>query len=43
MSEIHPPEDLKKLSQNYLLKVKKGQAIKIKNKNRIGTGYKFDE
>ena len=43
MSEIRPPQELIKLSQNYLAKVKKGQARKIRNKNLMGSGYKFDE
>jgi hypothetical protein len=42
MSEIRPPEDLIKLSQTYLSKVKKGQAKKIRNRNLMGSGYKFD-
>jgi hypothetical protein len=43
MAEINPPEDLIKLSQTYLSKVKKGEARKIRNRNIQGTGFKFDE
>jgi hypothetical protein len=43
MSEIHPPEELKKLSQSFLSKVKKGEARKIRNKNLKGSGFKFDQ
>lgn len=43
MAEIHPPEDLIKLSQVYLGKVKKGEARKIRNRNIMGSGFKFDE
>lgn len=43
MAEIHPPEDLIKLSQTYLAKVKKGEARKIRNRNIMGSGFKFDE
>jgi ATP-dependent RNA helicase DDX46/PRP5 len=42
MSDIRPPEDLIKLSQGYLAKVKKGEARKIRNKNLMGSGFKFD-
>ena len=43
MAEINPPEDLIKLSQTYLGKVKKGEARKIRNRNIRGIGFKFDE
>jgi ATP-dependent RNA helicase DDX46/PRP5 len=43
MSEIHPPEDLIKMSQEYLKKVKKGEARKIRNRNIQGAGFKFDK
>ena len=43
MSQIHPPEDLIKLSQEFLKKVKKGEARKIRNRNLQGAGFKFDE
>lgn len=43
MAQINPPEDLIKLSQTYLAKVKKGEARKIRNRNIQGTGFKFDE
>ena len=43
MAEIAPPEDLIKLSQAYLSKVKKGEARKIRNRNIMGSGFKFDE
>ena len=43
MSVIRPPEELVKLSQTYLAKVKKGEAKKVRNKNLMGQGFKFDE
>lgn len=43
MADINPPEDLIKLSQTFLGKVKKGEARKIRNRNIQGTGFKFDE
>ena len=43
MAEIHPPEELTKLCQVYLGKVKKGEARKIRNRNIMGSGFKFDE
>jgi hypothetical protein len=43
MSQIHPPEELIKLSQEFLKKVKKGEARKIRNRNLQGAGFKFDE
>ena len=43
MSEINPPEELLLLSKEYLKKVKKGAARKIRNRNLQGAGFKFDE
>ena len=43
MADTSPPEDLIKLSQTFMSKVKKGEARKIRNRNIQGTGFKFDE
>lgn len=43
MAGVEPPEDLKKMSQDYLSKVSKGEARKIRNRNIQGQGFKFDE
>ncbi len=43
MADTSPPEDLIKLSQTFMGKVKKGEARKIRNRNIQGTGFKFDE
>lgn len=43
MSELRPSEELIKLSQSYFNKVKKGEARKIRNRNLMGSGFKFDE
>jgi hypothetical protein len=43
MAEIQSPEELIKLSQTYLAKVKKGDARKLRNRNIMGSGFKFDE
>lgn len=43
MAETPSPEELIKLSQTYLSKVKKGEARKIRNRNIMGSGFKFDE
>lgn len=42
MSEIHPPQELINMSKQYLKKVKKGEARKIRNRNLQGAGFKFD-
>ena len=43
MSQIQPSESLMAISKEYLKKVKKGEARKIRNRNLQGIGYKFDE
>ena len=43
MSQIHPTQELTNMSKEYLKKVKKGDARKIRNRNLQGAGFKFDE
>lgn len=43
MSQIQPIQELTNMSKEYLKKVKKGDARKIRNRNLQGAGFKFDE
>jgi ATP-dependent RNA helicase DDX46/PRP5 len=43
MSNIEPPQDLVSLVDNFMEKVKKGEAKIYHNSNRIGTGFTFDK
>ena len=43
MADIAPTQELKTLAENYLARVKKGEAKKIRNRNLMGAGFKFNE
>lgn len=43
MADIKPSEELLQLQETYFAKLKKGEAKKIRNRNLIGGGYKFNE
>lgn len=41
LANVDPPEDLMRLHERFMVKVRRGEAKEIKNRNLTGSGYRF--
>lgn len=42
LSNVDPPEDLKRLHERFMVKVRRGEAREDRNRNMAGSGYRFN-
>jgi ATP-dependent RNA helicase DDX46/PRP5 len=41
LSNVDPPEDLRRLNERFMVKVRRGEAKEVRNRNIAGSGYRF--